>query len=126
MEALQWHRGGRRGAQLLLLRRHYEALARRRARGRRWLLRVPGSYTSAVGLPESGYVWARDSWGYNPYHQWLADRGYAVLSVNFRGSTGFGKNYLNAGNREWYGKMQDDLVDAVNWAVKEGVADPDE
>ena len=72
-----------------------------------------------------GGPWARDSWGYNPYHQWLADRGYAVLSVNFRGSTGFGKNYLNAGNREWYGKMQDDLVDAVNWAVKEGVADPD-
>jgi dipeptidyl aminopeptidase/acylaminoacyl peptidase len=72
-----------------------------------------------------GGPWARDSWGYNPYHQWLADRGYAVLSVNFRGSTGFGKAYLNAGNREWYGKMQDDLVDAVDWAVKEGVADPD-
>lgn len=72
-----------------------------------------------------GGPWARDSWGYNPYHQWLADRGYAVLSVNFRGSTGFGKDYLNAGNREWYGKMQDDLVDAVDWAVKRGVADPD-
>ncbi|MBB48576.1 MAG: S9 family peptidase [Phycisphaerae bacterium] len=72
-----------------------------------------------------GGPWARDSWGYNPYHQWLADRGYAVLSVNFRGSTGFGKAFLNAGNREWYGKMQDDLVDAVDWAVKEGVADPD-
>ena len=71
-----------------------------------------------------GGPWARDSWGYNPYHQWLADRGYAVLSVNFRGSTGFGKAFLNAGNREWYGKMQDDLVDAVDWAVKEGVADP--
>tara|TARA_B100001059_G_scaffold141069_1_gene141167 strand:- start:361 stop:1476 length:1116 start_codon:yes stop_codon:yes gene_type:complete len=72
-----------------------------------------------------GGPWARDSWGYNPYHQWLADRGYAVLSVNFRGSTGFGKAFLNAGNREWYGKMQDDLVDAVDWAIKEGVADPD-
>ena len=72
-----------------------------------------------------GGPWARDSWGYNPYHQWLADRGYAVLSVNFRGSTGFGKNYLNAGNREWYGKMQDDLVDAVKWAVAEGIAAPD-
>ncbi|MAB28825.1 MAG: S9 family peptidase [Planctomycetaceae bacterium] len=72
-----------------------------------------------------GGPWARDSWGYNPYHQWLSDRGYAVLSVNFRGSTGFGKEFLNAGNREWYGKMQDDLVDAVDWAVKEGVADPD-
>ncbi|MFK7960523.1 MAG: alpha/beta fold hydrolase [Phycisphaerales bacterium] len=72
-----------------------------------------------------GGPWARDSWGYNPYHQWLANRGYAVLSVNFRGSTGFGKSFMNAGNREWYKKMQDDLVDAVNWAVGEGHADAD-
>ena len=71
-----------------------------------------------------GGPWARDSWGYNPYHQWLANRGYAVLSVNFRGSTGFGKKFLNAGNRQWYAAMQDDLVDAVNWAVKKGYADP--
>ena len=60
-----------------------------------------------------GGPWARDVWGYNPMHQWLANRGYAVLSVNFRGSTGFGKKFLNAGNREWAGKMHDDLIDAV-------------
>lgn len=72
-----------------------------------------------------GGPWGRDSWGYNPYHQWLANRGYAVLSPNFRASTGFGKNFVNAGDREWYGKMQDDLNDAMDWAVKEGIADPD-
>jgi dipeptidyl aminopeptidase/acylaminoacyl peptidase len=54
----------------------------------------------------------------------LANRGYAVLSVNFRGSTGFGKNFLNAGNGEWGGKMQDDLIDAVNWAIKQKIAEP--
>ncbi len=72
-----------------------------------------------------GGPWARDSWGYNPLHQWLANRGYAVLSVNFRGSTGFGKSFVNAGNREWAGKMHDDLIDAVNWAVEKGIADKD-
>lgn len=72
-----------------------------------------------------GGPWARDSWGYNPYHQWLANRGYAVLSPNFRGSTGFGKEFLNAGNREWYHAMQDDVNDAADWAVAEGIADPD-
>jgi len=61
-------------------------------------------------------------WGLDPEHQWLANRGYAVLSVNFRGSTGFGKRFVNAGNREWAGKMHDDLLDAVDWAVREGVA----
>ena len=68
---------------------------------------------------------ARDNWGYEPVHQWLANRGYAVLSVNFRGSTGFGKEFANAGNREWGGKMHDDLIDAVNWTVREGIANPD-
>jgi len=72
-----------------------------------------------------GGPWARDDWGFDPSAQWLANRGYAVLSVNFRGSTGFGKNFLNAGNGEWgVGKMQHDLTDAVAWAVKEGIADP--
>ena len=66
-----------------------------------------------------GGPWGRDSWGYNPYHQLLANRGYAVLSVNFRGSTGFGKKFLNAGDHEWAGKMHDDLIDAVDWAVQE-------
>jgi dipeptidyl aminopeptidase/acylaminoacyl peptidase len=70
-----------------------------------------------------GGPWARDSWGYNSQAQWLANRGYAVLQVNFRGSTGFGKKFLHAGDREWAGKMHDDLLDAVAWAVKEGYAD---
>ncbi|MCP4805986.1 MAG: S9 family peptidase [Proteobacteria bacterium] len=85
---------------------------------------VPDTALPTVLLVHGG-PWARDHWGYNPYHQWLANRGYAVLSVNFRGSTGFGKDHLNAGNREWAGKMHDDLIDAVNWAVDEGVADKD-
>lgn len=105
----------------------------------------PVSYKSRDGMTIHGYLttpygkepknlptvllvhggpWARDNWGYNPLHQWLQNRGYAVLSVNYRGSTGYGKKFLNAGNREWAGKMHDDLIDAVNWIVKEGVADP--
>lgn len=71
-----------------------------------------------------GGPWHRDRWGLNGTAQWLANRGYAVLQVNFRGSTGYGKKFLNAGNGEWGGKMQDDLTDAVKWAIKEGVADP--
>jgi dipeptidyl aminopeptidase/acylaminoacyl peptidase len=65
----------------------------------------------------------RDGWGYNPQHQWLADRGYAVLSVNYRSSTGFGKSFIKAGNSQWAAKMHDDLIDAVNWAVDKGYAD---
>ena len=72
-----------------------------------------------------GGPWSRDGWGYAPMHQLLANRGYAVLSVNFRGSTGFGKRFINAGNLEWGGKMHDDLIDAVRWAIDEGIADPD-
>ena len=72
-----------------------------------------------------GGPWARDGWGFNATHQWLANRGYAVMSVNFRGSTGFGKSFLNAGNGEWADSMHTDLLDAVNWAVEEGVADKD-
>src|SRR5207344_1703412 len=79
----------------------------------------------AKPLPMVLYVhggpWGRDSWGYNGTHQWLANRGYAVLSVNFRASTGFGKKFLNAGNRQWGLKMHDDLIDAVDWAVKQGI-----
>jgi len=71
-----------------------------------------------------GGPWYRDGWGYNPVHEWLANRGYAVLSVNYRGSTGFGKSFVNAANREWGRKMHDDVIDAMNWAVKEGIADP--
>ncbi|GAA4007378.1 S9 family peptidase [Sphingomonas humi] len=72
-----------------------------------------------------GGPWARDSYGFNSYHQWLANRGYAVLSVNYRGSTGLGKDFTNAGNLQWGLKMHDDLLDAVNWAVKQGVTAPD-
>lgn len=71
-----------------------------------------------------GGPWGRDRWGYEPVRQWLANRGYAVLNVNFRGSTGFGKKFINAGDREWGGKMHDDLVDAVQWAISEKIADP--
>lgn len=70
-----------------------------------------------------GGPWARDSWGYHSYHQWLSNRGYAVLSVNYRSSTGFGKDFINAGNLEWATKMHDDLIDAVNWTIEQGIAD---
>ena len=71
-----------------------------------------------------GGPWARDTWGFNRTHQWLANRGYAVLSVNYRGSTGFGKGFVSASKFEWAGTMHNDLLDAVDWAVKEGIADP--
>ncbi len=70
-----------------------------------------------------GGPWARDSWGFSSSHQWLTSRGYAVLSVNYRGSTGFGKSFVNAGDKEWAGKMHEDLLDAVEWAKQSGIAD---
>ena len=94
-----------------------------------------GTDANGDGKPDNGplpmvlYVhggpWARDGYGYNGTHQWLANRGYAVLSVNFRGSTGLGKGFTNAGDKEWGRKMHDDLVDAVDWAVKSGIAQKD-
>ena len=96
-------------------------------------LTIHGYLTKPIGVePKNlatvllvhGGPWARDNWGYNPLVQFLANRGYAVLQVNFRGSTGYGKSFLNAGNREWAGKMHQDLVDAKEWVVKQGVADP--
>jgi len=93
-----------------------------------------GSDPDGDGIPEvpqpmvlsvHGGPWGRDVWGYDPLHQWFANRGYAVLSVNFRSSTGFGKAFINAGNLEWAGKMHQDLLDAVGWAVEEGIADPE-
>jgi dipeptidyl aminopeptidase/acylaminoacyl peptidase len=84
----------------------------------------PETPAPLVVLPHSG-PWSRDAYGFNAMHQWLANRGYAALSVNFRGSTGFGKAFLNAGNREWGGRMQEDLLDAVAWAVASGVAPQD-
>ena len=71
-----------------------------------------------------GGPWYRDRWGFDPIVQWLANRGYAVLQVNFRGSTGYGKAFLNAGNRQWAGAMRTDLLDAREWAISKGVADP--
>ena len=71
-----------------------------------------------------GGPWARDLWGYDPYAQWLANRGYAVLQPNFRSSTGYGKLYLNAGDRQWAGTMRTDLLDGKDWVVTQGIADP--
>ena len=100
-----------------------------------YLTLPPGSDPDGTGRPKSpvplvlvphGGPWARDVYGYNPLHQFLANRGYAVLSPNFRSSTGFGKAFLAAGYLEWGGKMHDDLIDAVNWAVDQGVTTADQ
>lgn len=84
----------------------------------------PDAPTPLVIVAHDG-PWTRDSYGFNPTHQWLANRGYAVMSVNYRGSTGFGRAFLNAGNRQWGGRMQEDLLDAVQWAIANGVAAPE-
>jgi dipeptidyl aminopeptidase/acylaminoacyl peptidase len=84
----------------------------------------PSSALPTVLLVHGG-PWARDHWGYNSLHQLLANRGYAVLSVNYRGSTGFGKAFINAANKEWSKKMHDDLIDSVNWLVKENISQKD-
>ena len=75
-----------------------------------------------VVFPHGG-PWGRDLWGYDPWAQWLANRGYAVLQPNFRASTGYGKQYLNAGDRQWAGTMHTDLLDGKEWVVKQGIAD---
>jgi dipeptidyl aminopeptidase/acylaminoacyl peptidase len=72
-----------------------------------------------------GGPWARDTWGYNAEAQWLANRGYLCIQVNFRGSTGFGKDFVNAANREWGAKMHDDLLDTVSWVIEQGYVDPE-
>jgi dipeptidyl aminopeptidase/acylaminoacyl peptidase len=84
---------------------------------------VPSEPLSMVLFVHGG-PWARDTWGLNGFHQWLANRGYAVLSVNYRGSTGLGKDFTNASQKEWAGKMHDDLLDAVKWAADQKIADP--
>lgn len=92
-----------------------------------------GYLTMPVGVAEKspmvllvhGGPWVRDTWGYNPLVQMLANRGYGVLQVNYRGSTGYGKSHLNAGDREWGAKMHDDLLDAKRWAIERGYADPE-
>ena len=93
-----------------------------------------GADTNGDGKPETpvpmvlnvhGGPWAQDTYGYHPEAQWLANRGYAVLQVNYRGSTGYGKTFVNAADGEWGGKMHDDLLDAVQWAIAEGVTTED-
>jgi dipeptidyl aminopeptidase/acylaminoacyl peptidase len=71
-----------------------------------------------------GGPWARDEWGFNPEVQFLANRGYAVLQMNFRGSTGYGRKFVEAGFKQWGGTMQDDITDGVKWLVQKGIADP--
>jgi dipeptidyl aminopeptidase/acylaminoacyl peptidase len=95
-------------------------------------LRLSGYLTRPLGSTQAGPLVlevhagpaSRDEWGYQGETQLWANRGYSVLQVNFRGSTGFGKRLFNAGNREWGRAMQADLLDAVQWAVREGIADP--
>jgi dipeptidyl aminopeptidase/acylaminoacyl peptidase len=96
-------------------------------------MKLYGYLTTPAGIPAKnlpmvlfvhGGPWARDNWGFNRYAQWLSNRGYAVLQINFRGSTGYGKDYVNAGDRQWAGTMHTDLLDGKEWAVKKGVADP--
>ena len=86
----------------------------------------PGADRSALPTVVNvhGGPWVRDVWGYHPEAQWLANRGYLCLQVNYRGSTGYGKSFVNAGDREWGGRMHDDLVDAVAYAVSQGWTDP--
>lgn len=100
-----------------------------------YLTLPPGSDSDGDGRPDKpvpmvllvhGGPWARDDYGFNSAHQMLANRGYAVLSTNFRGSTGFGKDFLNAGNKQWGLKMHDDLIDATDWAIGEGIAMADQ
>jgi dipeptidyl aminopeptidase/acylaminoacyl peptidase len=97
-------------------------------------LTINGYLTFPAGVDRSGLPtvllvhggpWARDSWGYDPQAQWLANRGYLCIQVNFRGSTGYGKAFLNAGDREWGNKMQSDISDAVAHAISRGWSDPE-
>lgn len=92
-------------------------------------LSMPRGADQAKGLPAvilvHGGPWARDSWGYNSFAQFLANRGYVVIQPNFRGSSGFGKKFLNLGNGQWgTGTMQHDISDVREWLVREGIADP--
>ncbi len=89
------------------------------------LPRGKGTKNLPVLMYIHGGPWARDYWGYEPYAQFMANRGYAVMQVNYRSSSGYGKHYSNAGNREWgIGSMQHDITDAVEWLKAEGIADP--
>ncbi len=134
---LRWDRAARRVTPLFLTRPQLE--------GYTLAPMLPVRYAARDGLTVRGYIttpagrkaamlplvllvhggpWVRDHWGFNPEAQWLASLGYATLQLNYRGSSGFGKGHLHAGDREWGAKMQDDLTDGVKWAVAQGVADP--
>ena len=84
---------------------------------------VPAKNLPAIIMPHGG-PWARDTWGYDSYAQFAANRGYVVLKPNFRGSTGYGKKFLDAGNKQWGDKMQDDVTWGVKYLVDQGIADP--
>ena len=86
---------------------------------------APAAKALPMVLFVHGGPWSRDQYKLNATHQWLASRGYAVLSVNYRGSSGFGKKFMNAADRQWAAKMHDDLIDAVSWAVAQKIADKD-
>jgi dipeptidyl aminopeptidase/acylaminoacyl peptidase len=90
-----------------------------------YLTRPAGVANAPMVLLVHGGPWARDGYGYSSAHQWLSNRGYAVLSVNYRGSTGFGKKFVSAADGQWGRKMHDDLLDAVDWAVARGVTTAD-
>ena len=84
---------------------------------------VPAKNLPVIVNPHGG-PWYRDSWGYNGEIQFLANRGYAVLQMNFRGSVGYGRKFWEASFKQWGLAMQDDITDGVNWLIKEGIADP--
>jgi dipeptidyl aminopeptidase/acylaminoacyl peptidase len=84
---------------------------------------VPAKNLPAIVLPHGG-PWGRDLWGYNGFVQFFANRGYAVLQMNFRGSTGYGKKFIDAGNQEWGRKMQDDVTWGAKYLIAQGIADP--
>jgi dipeptidyl aminopeptidase/acylaminoacyl peptidase len=86
---------------------------------------APGAGKPPLVLVIHGGPYWRDQWSFIPEHQWLANRGYVVLSINYRGSTGFGKAFVTAADHEWGGKMHDDLIDGLDWAIAQGFADPD-
>jgi dipeptidyl aminopeptidase/acylaminoacyl peptidase len=132
-----WNRSARQGTFLFSHRPELEKLTLAEMKpisfAARDGMQLYGYLTLPAGVPAKnlplvlyvhGGPWGRDFWGLNTIVQLLANRGYAVLQINYRGSAGYGKNYLHAGDRQWGLKMEDDLIDGLNWAVAEGVADP--
>jgi dipeptidyl aminopeptidase/acylaminoacyl peptidase len=133
-----WDRAARKGTFLFTHQPKLEGLSLAEMK--------PVTFSARDGLPINGYLtlpvgvepknlpavlyvhggpWARDSWGFQPTAQWLANRGYACLQVNYRGSTGYGKSFLNAANKQWGKTMHDDLIDAKRWLIAQGYADPE-